>query len=225
MSLRTERDLLGERELPSGAPYGIHTLRALENFPLSGRPVHTGLARAYGDVKLACARTNRALGVWADDPAKGDAIEAACAEKNAIAHALFGTDPLDPAKMYDEYAAAVRVGRVGHLLALADTTKPVRVPDAFAEHKKDLERLSVRIESLGLRNPFSPANLKALSPSQVREQLQLAKKSGLLDDGATWTFKGAAARTFVSDISRQLDQTRDVERRLEDKLIARKGSP
>ena len=33
-------------------------------------------------------------------------IEAACGEKNAIAHALFGTDPLDPAKMYDEYAAA-----------------------------------------------------------------------------------------------------------------------
>ena len=33
-------------------------------------------------------------------------IEAACAEKNAIAHALFGTDPLDPAKMYEEYSAA-----------------------------------------------------------------------------------------------------------------------
>ena len=33
-------------------------------------------------------------------------IEAACAEKNAIVHALFGTDPLDPAKIYDEYAAA-----------------------------------------------------------------------------------------------------------------------
>ncbi len=33
-------------------------------------------------------------------------IEAACAEKNAIAHALFGTGPLDPAKMYEEYAAA-----------------------------------------------------------------------------------------------------------------------
>jgi len=33
-------------------------------------------------------------------------IEAACHEKNAIAHALFGTDPLDPAKMYEEYAAA-----------------------------------------------------------------------------------------------------------------------
>jgi adenylosuccinate synthase len=33
-------------------------------------------------------------------------IEAACAEKNSIARALFGTAPLDPAKMYDEYAAA-----------------------------------------------------------------------------------------------------------------------
>jgi len=33
-------------------------------------------------------------------------IEVACAEKNAIVHALFGADPLEPAKMYDEYAAA-----------------------------------------------------------------------------------------------------------------------
>ena len=33
-------------------------------------------------------------------------IYAACGEKNAIAHALFGTDPLEPEKMYEEYAAA-----------------------------------------------------------------------------------------------------------------------
>src|SRR6202167_4888798 len=33
-------------------------------------------------------------------------IENACREKNAIAHALFGTEPLDPAQMYEEYAAA-----------------------------------------------------------------------------------------------------------------------
>jgi adenylosuccinate synthase len=50
-------------------------------------------------------------------------IEAACEEKNAIAHALFGTDPLDPAKMYDEYAAAAEqvrpfVADTGHLLNL-----------------------------------------------------------------------------------------------------------
>ena len=38
-------------------------------------------------------------------------IEAACGEKNAIAHALFGTDPLDPSRMFDEYAAAAELVR------------------------------------------------------------------------------------------------------------------
>jgi adenylosuccinate synthase len=46
-------------------------------------------------------------------------IEAACEEKNAIAHALFGTDPLDPAKMYDDYAAAAE--RIRPLVA--DTSR------------------------------------------------------------------------------------------------------
>ncbi len=79
-AFRTERDLLGTMELPVTALHGIHTARALENFPLAGRPVHPELARAYGAVKLACAKTNRALGAWADDPAKADAIERACRE-------------------------------------------------------------------------------------------------------------------------------------------------
>jgi aspartate ammonia-lyase len=60
--------------------HGIHTARALENFPLSGRAVHPALARAYGSVKLACALANRACGGWRQDPAKADAIERACQE-------------------------------------------------------------------------------------------------------------------------------------------------
>jgi len=79
-NFRTERDLLGEREIPAPALYGIHTARAVENFPLACRPVHPELVRAYGDVKLACALTNRTLGAWAQDAAKADAIERACRE-------------------------------------------------------------------------------------------------------------------------------------------------
>ena len=75
---RTERDALGERELPADALYGIHTQRALENFPLARRGVNPALIHAYGAVKLACARTNHELGWWDDDKAR--AIEAACAE-------------------------------------------------------------------------------------------------------------------------------------------------
>lgn len=80
---RMEHDLLGERPVPAEARYGVHTVRALENFPLSGRTVHPALIAAYGAVKLACAKTNRALDVWRDDEAKAEAITAACEEMMA----------------------------------------------------------------------------------------------------------------------------------------------
>jgi aspartate ammonia-lyase len=75
---RTEHDLIGTREVPADALYGIHTTRALENFPLALRPVNPALIHAYGAVKLACAQTNHELGWW--DDAKAAAIEAACVE-------------------------------------------------------------------------------------------------------------------------------------------------
>jgi aspartate ammonia-lyase len=75
---RKEHDLLGERDVPAGALHGIHTERAIENFPLARRPVNPALIHAYGAVKLACARTNRELGCW--DGRKAAAIEAACEE-------------------------------------------------------------------------------------------------------------------------------------------------
>jgi aspartate ammonia-lyase len=73
---RTEQDLIGTRDVPADALYGIHTLRALENFPLALRPVNSALIHAYGAVKLACAQTNHELGRW--DKSTAGAIEAAC---------------------------------------------------------------------------------------------------------------------------------------------------
>lgn len=70
--------MLGTREVPVDALYGIHTVRALENFPLASRQVNPALIHAYGAVKLACARTNHELGWW--DESKARAIEAACIE-------------------------------------------------------------------------------------------------------------------------------------------------
>jgi aspartate ammonia-lyase len=86
---RRERDALGELELPADCPHGIHTARALENFPLLGRPVHPELARAFGAVKLAALRSNRELGQF-PDPAKADAMEQACQEllDGALAHLI-----------------------------------------------------------------------------------------------------------------------------------------
>jgi len=77
---RTESDLLGARMLAADALYGIHTLRALENFPLSGRRVQGGLIHAYGLVKLAAFRTIRELGGWRETPERADALERAAGE-------------------------------------------------------------------------------------------------------------------------------------------------
>lgn len=77
-AFRTERDGLGERPVPASALYGVHTQRALENFPLARRPVHPALIRAYGAVKLACLRTNEELGFI--DRQRATALATACHE-------------------------------------------------------------------------------------------------------------------------------------------------
>ena len=75
---RQEHDLLGRLDVPADALWGIYTVRAIENFPLAGRPVNPALIRAFGAVKLACAETNHELGRW-DGPTFA-AIQAACHE-------------------------------------------------------------------------------------------------------------------------------------------------
>src|SRR5687768_4799501 len=57
---RMEKDLLGEREIPSEAYYGVQTARALENFQISGIKInhYPGFVEAWALVKLAAARAN-----------------------------------------------------------------------------------------------------------------------------------------------------------------------
>ncbi len=80
MKTRTEHDLLGDREVPADAYYGVHTLRALENFPISKIPISTypNLVKALAYVKEACALANHELGLL--DDSKTNAIVGACKE-------------------------------------------------------------------------------------------------------------------------------------------------
>ncbi len=77
---RSEHDLLGDREVPHEFYYGVQTLRALENFNISGVPlaVYPVLVQALTQVKLAAARANADLGLLSRPVA--DAIEQACQE-------------------------------------------------------------------------------------------------------------------------------------------------
>jgi aspartate ammonia-lyase len=80
---RTEHDLLGQRQVPADGYYGVHTLRALENFPISGVPIsrYPDLIRALADVKHAAAHANHALGRL--DADRHRAIIRACADVRA----------------------------------------------------------------------------------------------------------------------------------------------
>jgi len=75
---RTEHDLLGTMEVPADAYYGIHTMRAAANFPLSGLRVHPELIRSIALVKKAAAITNQRVGALPG--AKAKAICQACDE-------------------------------------------------------------------------------------------------------------------------------------------------
>lgn len=77
---RREHDLLGARAVPQRCYYGIQTLRALENFHITGVPLshYPDIVRSLALVKTAAARANRDLGLLS--PSVADAIVRACTE-------------------------------------------------------------------------------------------------------------------------------------------------
>ena len=78
--MRREHDLIGERDVPADAYYGIHTLRALENFDITGTSIsiYPDLVVALACVKQASALANNVLGLL--DDARTQAILRACEE-------------------------------------------------------------------------------------------------------------------------------------------------
>src|SRR5215813_5778905 len=77
-SFRVEKDLLGEKQIPADAYYGVQTARALENFEISDVLInhYPGFVEAWAIVKLAAARANTDVGAM--KPETLAAIEKAC---------------------------------------------------------------------------------------------------------------------------------------------------
>ncbi len=78
---RTERDTMGELQVPADALWGAQTQRAVNNFPISGIPMPAAFIHALGLIKAAAARVNRDLGLLDDETA--EAIIAAACEVSA----------------------------------------------------------------------------------------------------------------------------------------------
>ncbi len=78
MNMRREHDLIGNRDIPQDAYYGVHTLRALENFAITGTSIsiYPDLVVALACVKQAAAMANNELGLL--DDTRTQAILGAC---------------------------------------------------------------------------------------------------------------------------------------------------
>jgi aspartate ammonia-lyase len=78
--MRIEHDLLGEKQVPADCYYGIQTLRAIENFDITGIPIslYPQLIFSLAYIKQAAALANRQLGLL--DAQIADAIVRACTE-------------------------------------------------------------------------------------------------------------------------------------------------
>jgi aspartate ammonia-lyase len=75
---RTEHDSVGDKAVPKDAYYGVQTLRAVENFRITGLSLHPEMINSLALLKKAAAITNREIGVL--DPVISEAIVKACDE-------------------------------------------------------------------------------------------------------------------------------------------------
>ncbi|WP_199670778.1 MULTISPECIES: aspartate ammonia-lyase [unclassified Rummeliibacillus] len=75
---RIEKDFIGEKEIPKEAYYGVQTMRAIENFPITGYRIHPELIKSLGIVKKAAALSNMEVGML--DKNIGKYIIQACDE-------------------------------------------------------------------------------------------------------------------------------------------------
>jgi aspartate ammonia-lyase len=172
---RIEADLLGSKQIPADALWGIHTARAVENFPLSGRPVHSELIKAFGEVKLACAQTNNQLGFWKDKN-KVEAIEKSCFEmshgllnKHIIVDALQGGAGTSTNMNVNEVIANRALQLLGEKPGSYDIISPL---DDINLHQStnDTFPTAVKIASIRLLRKLEQSVLNLQEAFQLKEK-------------------------------------------------------
>ncbi len=171
---RAEQDSLGEYQIPAEALHGIHTARALVNFPLTLRPVHPELVRAYGVVKLACVQINRQLGYLSSE--KASALEKACQEmvaglltEHIVVDALQGGAGTSTNMNVNEVLAnralvlmGERPGTYGIISPLDDVNRHQSTNDTYPT--------ALRIAAIWLLRPLESAVLELQEEFQGKER-------------------------------------------------------
>src|SRR5215813_4111360 len=154
---RIDHDLLGERQVPRDAYYGIHTLRALENFPISGTPisVYPEFIGALACVKQAAAHANLELGQL--DEKRANAIIQACRE-------------IRSGELHDEFVVDVIQGGAG-------TSSNMNANEVIAN--RGLELLGFQKGQYEHLHPMDHVNLSQSTSDVYPTAINVALRFGL----------------------------------------------
>ncbi|WP_300749653.1 aspartate ammonia-lyase [uncultured Oscillibacter sp.] len=93
LQTRIESDSIGEKKVPAAAYYGVQSMRALENFPITGTRLHKEMIRSLAMLKKACATANQTAGVL-DEKTAAAIIHACDKICDGQFHDQFIVDPI-----------------------------------------------------------------------------------------------------------------------------------
>src|SRR5687768_3036865 len=177
--IRVEHDLIGDRAVPADAYYGVHTLRALENFPITGTSIsiYPDLVTALACVKQAAAIANSELGLLDDKRAM--AIRLACEE-------------VREGKLLDQFVVDVIQGGAGTSTNMnANEVIANRALELFGRQKGEYQHL----------HPLDHVNLSQSTndtyPTAVKLALQFGINRLLVDMALLRKAFDAKAREFA----------------------------
>jgi fumarate hydratase class II len=208
---RVEHDSMGEVRVPNAALWGAQTQRAVDNFPISGRPIHGALVRALALIKAEAARVN------ALDRPKKDAIAAAAEEVVTGEHdAQF---PIDVFQTGSGTSSNMNANEVIAGLASARLGAPVHPNDDvnMSQSSNDVFPSAVHLAAaVAITDDLLPA-LQKLAKALRKKQREFAHevKSGrthLMD--ATPVTLGQEFGGYAAQIEADIERIRDTMPRL-----------
>lgn len=124
-----------------------------------------------------------------------------------------------PKEVFD---ATAKAGKIGSMLDKEENAKAFIIPKGFENEAPDLQKISSRLEALGIKTPFTKDAFANAAPAEIRKAIDQFKETGITENGNDWTFKAGQIRAMSLEVEKGIGKDIDVTNQLTDKLIQRK---
>jgi fumarate hydratase, class II len=195
---RTEKDSMGEMQVPAWALWGASTQRAVENFPVSGRPVPPEVIHAFGHLKAACAKVNRDLGKLL--PGVADAIIEASNEVARGEH-----DRHFPVDIYQTGSGTSTNMNANEVIAALATRRVAEAPHGHAGLRNTRVHPNDHVNMGQSSNDTFPTAMHIAAAVEMERRLKLALEklaNTLSAEAREWDDVIKIGRTHLMDATR-----------------------